>query len=251
MLGTGWGIMQVAVTRQAGFRPESLQPAAFYNVAASGACWQDVAGTVPALAAGDPVARLSDLSGQARHLVQTVPAARPLLQVAGAHRWLEFDGIDDSLVGGPVHVAVRQIVGSYRSAVVSSNTHVIYGAVMGGGRSYVAFSNGEFSAGVGSHVTSTIRIAGAVSGAVVVASLAYDGARVVLRRDGITGYDAPQSGSAAPGFAAALGGMNRAGSVDSFFKGSVHALIDMGRLLTATEQVAVERWLGEVCRTAV
>jgi hypothetical protein len=57
-------------------------------------CFLDVAGTIPA-GAGDPVARVQDISGNGRHATQATVAARPTLLQDSAGRWfLRYDGGD-------------------------------------------------------------------------------------------------------------------------------------------------------------
>ena len=56
----------------------------------AGKVWQDTAGTVAAVADGDPVARIDDLSGNNRHMVQSDDTKRPTLKISGGRRWLEF-----------------------------------------------------------------------------------------------------------------------------------------------------------------
>jgi len=60
--------------------------------------FQDVAGTVPVEADGDPVALMLDKSGNGNHAAQPVVAARPTWRSDGTLSWLEFDGVDDRLV---------------------------------------------------------------------------------------------------------------------------------------------------------
>lgn len=71
--------------------------------------FQDTAGTIPALAIGDPIALVLDKSGNGNHLVQNTATRRPLVSASG----LYFDGIDDCFVtvgvvdtGGSESVAV-------------------------------------------------------------------------------------------------------------------------------------------------
>lgn len=59
--------------------------------------FEDSTGTIPATADGDPVGRLLDKSGNGRHLVQDINAARPILRHSGGGTWLEFDGVDDRM----------------------------------------------------------------------------------------------------------------------------------------------------------
>ena len=60
--------------------------------------FQDVAGTVPVMADGDPVALMLDKSGNANHATQPTAAARPTWRTGGQLAWLEFDGVDDRMV---------------------------------------------------------------------------------------------------------------------------------------------------------
>lgn len=70
--------------------------------AASSPLWQDAAGTVPAVADGDPVRRWDDLSGNGRHFVAPSDAARPTLKLAvqNGRPVLRGDGVDDQLACG-------------------------------------------------------------------------------------------------------------------------------------------------------
>lgn len=76
--------------------PLSLSPFAWWRVV-PGSIWQDTAGTTAAAVDGDPVGRVDDLSGNARHLLQSTAAARPVYRTSGGLHWLEFDGVDDRL----------------------------------------------------------------------------------------------------------------------------------------------------------
>jgi hypothetical protein len=44
-----------------------------------------------------PVGRVSDLSGNGKHLLQATASKRPIYRTSGGHHWLEFDGGDDYL----------------------------------------------------------------------------------------------------------------------------------------------------------
>lgn len=61
--------------------------------------YQDAAGTIPVIAAGQPVGLMKDKSGRNNHAYQTASASRPILQrnvTTGAY-YLTFDGADDFL----------------------------------------------------------------------------------------------------------------------------------------------------------
>lgn len=64
--------------------------------------FQDVAGTIPITADGQPVAMMLDSSGNNNHAVQSIVAARPTWRTDGTHAWLEHDGVDDRLLISPI-----------------------------------------------------------------------------------------------------------------------------------------------------
>lgn len=59
--------------------------------------FQDVAGTIPVVNDGDPVALMRDKSGNGNHATQTVSTSRPVYKTDGVLHWLYFDGVDDYL----------------------------------------------------------------------------------------------------------------------------------------------------------
>jgi hypothetical protein len=59
--------------------------------------FQDSAGTTPVTAAGQPVGRMLDLSGNGHHATQTTAGKRPTYQTDGTLHWLAFDGVDDAM----------------------------------------------------------------------------------------------------------------------------------------------------------
>lgn len=71
----------------------------FYDPNVLSTMFQDAAGTVPVTAVGQPVGLIRDKSGRNNHARQTNSASRPILRknaVTGAN-YLEFDGTDDFL----------------------------------------------------------------------------------------------------------------------------------------------------------
>jgi hypothetical protein len=55
--------------------------------------FQDSAGTTPVTAAGQPVGRINDKSGNGNNLLQTTAGARPVLQIDTGHNYLACDGV--------------------------------------------------------------------------------------------------------------------------------------------------------------
>lgn len=70
---------------------------AVYDFSDLSSLFQDEAGTIPVTAAGQPVGKILDLSGNGNHLHAHDPSYRPLLQTDGTHYYLDGDGIDDYL----------------------------------------------------------------------------------------------------------------------------------------------------------
>ncbi|MDP4032400.1 MAG: hypothetical protein Q8P60_06025 [Pseudorhodobacter sp.] len=73
---------------------------AWYDPSVLTSLFQDAAGSVPVTAPGQPVGRISDLSGNGLHALQPVSAARPVLETDGVRYWLAFDGVDDYMTAG-------------------------------------------------------------------------------------------------------------------------------------------------------
>ena len=70
---------------------------AWFNPEDMSTMYQDAAGTIPVTAAGQPVGKVLDISGNGNHATQPITAARPtLVQINGLYA-LSFDGIDDYL----------------------------------------------------------------------------------------------------------------------------------------------------------
>ncbi|MER8762902.1 hypothetical protein [Mesorhizobium sp. M0968] len=70
---------------------------AWYDPSDLSSLWQDTAATTPVAADGDPVRRMNDKSGRGHNLTTASLAASPLYRTDGTYRWLEFDGVDDTM----------------------------------------------------------------------------------------------------------------------------------------------------------
>lgn len=84
-----------------GFNPLSLFAAgavgAWYDPSDLTTLFQDAAGTIPVTAAGQPVRRMNDKSGNGFHAIAPSDAARPILGQSGADYYLDPDGVNDYL----------------------------------------------------------------------------------------------------------------------------------------------------------
>ena len=70
---------------------------AWYDPSDKSTLFQDVAGTIPVTAHGDPVGLMKDKSGNGNHATQSVSASRPIYKTDGVLHWLQADGVDDRL----------------------------------------------------------------------------------------------------------------------------------------------------------
>lgn len=87
----------------------SALPGFSYDVSNISTLWQDVAGTVPVIEPGDPVARVDDVSSRGNHATQSVGASMPTYQVdANGKGYLQFDGLDDFLVTPAINLTAYQ-----------------------------------------------------------------------------------------------------------------------------------------------
>lgn len=68
--------------------------------------FQDTIGTTPVTAVGQSVGLILDKSGKGNNAAQTTSAARPVLQQdANGKYYLQFDGVDDSLITGTFNLS--------------------------------------------------------------------------------------------------------------------------------------------------
>lgn len=85
MFGMGSGLWS---TQQLADPIFALDPLAWYDPSDRGTLFQDAAGLVPVVAAGDPVRLMQDKSGNGYHLVANSDAARPTYETDGRRHWL-------------------------------------------------------------------------------------------------------------------------------------------------------------------
>jgi len=130
-------------------------PASLFSTGAQGAwldpsdfstLFQDVAGTVPVVADGDPVALMLDKSGNGNHAAQSVAAARPTWHTDGGGRpYIDFDGVDDILEAPfAVNHTFSTLSMGYQGTISGQNGGIIFGVGIGStGRDYIYTSFGN------------------------------------------------------------------------------------------------------------
>jgi hypothetical protein len=96
------------------FSPSELfkngEKGAWYDPSDLTTMFQDSAGTTPVTADGQPVGLIRDKSGNNNHASQPVANKRPTYRQAGAERWLDFDGVDDSLFTASINLSTTSKV---------------------------------------------------------------------------------------------------------------------------------------------
>lgn len=89
--------------------------------------YQDYLGTTPA-AVDSPVGKINDKSGNGKHLTQPTAASRPILRVDGSgNYYLEYDGVDDALVGPLLNTMLTannyEVISAFRSTLATNNAN--------------------------------------------------------------------------------------------------------------------------------
>jgi hypothetical protein len=92
------------------FTPALLSPVAWYDPSDLTTLFQDEAGTIPATANGDLVARMNDKSGNGRHLTQSSASRLPLLQISGGKTYIRGDGVDDFLISASIDLTAANVL---------------------------------------------------------------------------------------------------------------------------------------------
>lgn len=117
-----------------GFTPASLFSGGFtgwtYDVAESGAVFQERSAHTTPSADNGVVGTLIDFSGSTNNATAPADAARPLLRSGSGRKWLEFDGSDDCLAflgSGIVASNYTVVVGFAKRSVPGGSTIPIIG----------------------------------------------------------------------------------------------------------------------------
>lgn len=134
--------------------PASLFPAQGYilNPSDISTMWQDSAGTTPVTAAGNPVGRIIDVSGNGYIFTQATAANRPTYQISATTGagCLRFDGVNDYLsstatVNLSSGTKLFTAIGMSRNSGGSQRIPIFggYGAVSGGFTVYAPVGNDD------------------------------------------------------------------------------------------------------------
>jgi len=165
--------------------------------------------------------------------------------VASRH-YLQFDGVDDFLTGGPVHGADRTVVGGFTRLGPSTS---FYGAWSGTNRrSYLGTltANGRFGLGIGdSNAANTlVDVAGDVTNKPIVGLMFHSSDGSFLARVNATMQNSgAYAGSPSPGYSAAMGGLG-APTINNFSPCRVGPVLDFNVGLSPAERAQCEAWVN-------
>lgn len=228
--------------------------------------FQDVAGTVPVTAVGQPVALMLDKSGRGNHLSINVPASRPILRqnaTTGAY-YLATDGADDYMVSAPIDFTGTDSVSLFSGMRKLSDAGT---AVFAEFSASVTANQGAFA--VFAPSSSGLPRIAFLSRGTLQANATYDNAAVaapvslVATASGQISADVAAlrvNGAAAAQSLADQGSGNygnhplylfRRGGTSLPWAGHFYGLVGVGRLTTAAETMNVERWLARKVGVAV
>lgn len=227
---------------------ERLSPVLWLDPYDKSTLFQDAAGTTPVTADGDPVGLWMDKSGNSNHFSQSTTAAKPTYRESGGLAWLEFDGVDDSLLLSGALVKTSQVTviagGSVSSAatdqyLLNQNRTTLnsFRVDMGSGRSKFGSVGATGSASASTAISlSTPYIQTGIGDT--------ENNTSTLRIDGTQEGSNPtvQGGGAYTGGDTAIGRLSS--SESRFFDGNSYGFIVYDRVLTIPEIEAGEQYMA-------
>lgn len=222
--------------------------------------FQDAAGAVPINAAGQPVGLIRDKSGRNNHAFQTNSASRPILRqnaVTGAN-YLEFDGTDDFLqtsnidftgtdkvslfagvrkLGNSSPAVVYELSGSWG---VNPGTFALLAPSYVGGVGYTATARLDIADTVNQQAIITSGYSSPVS-SVITSLLATD---TKLRVDGVLKVT-NNANKGTGNYGNYPLNIGRRGGASLPLNGHIYGLIGIGKLVSDSETVAIEKELAK------
>lgn len=235
---------------------------AWYDPSDLTTMFQDSAGTTPVTADGQPVGKILDKSGRGNHATQATAASRPLYKTDGTYHWLQFDGVDDSLITANIDFtsttkmsvfaglrkasdaaagqyfetstdAAAANPGALRLSAPTAAAAENYGGLFSGATALSSGSYSGFPALVKNVVTTLINCA--ASGFTNIFTTRIN-QTVATPSVGANGDSAANFGNY-PAFFGSRNGLER-------FNGNIYSLIVRGALSTADEITATETWVA-------
>ena len=235
----------------------------FYDPNDLSTMFQDSAGTVPVTGVGQPVGLIRDKSGRNNHAFQTASASRPILRknaVTGAN-YLEFDGSDDFLRTNNIDftgtdkvslfAGVRKLSDASVGTVVESGSN--YTSPRGGFVINAPLSTASYGAGISgvSGSVSTGNISGYAAPNSAILSLKSDLSKEISTdqlkvRINATDKTYSSANTAQGGnFANTTIHIGRRNGTTFPFNGHLYSLIGVGKLVSDSETLAIEKEIAK------
>ena len=234
---------------------------AWYDPSDLTTMFQDRAGTTPVTADGQTVGKILDKSGRGNHAVAPSDAARPLYKTGGGLHWIQFDGIDDSLVTSSFAWGTNKstvVVGVLNNNSSAFGLPFVFGSdpIVDAGAfgSYVNIAaNGDYAIAAKGSSHCYLKTDGASIPRTDVATFTYDLSETIYSDSLKLRINAA---SASLTFVAGgnLGGgdfgtypinIGRRGDNSSFLVGNIYSVVIRGALSTTQEISDTETWIAD------
>lgn len=233
------------------FSPASLfaggYAGAFYDASDIASLYQDSAGTTAVTAAGQPVGRISDKSGNGLHAIQSTAGARPAWSADASGRMsLSFDGVDDMLQNATVNITAYPLTVAIavRFPAPAASASIVSLASSGSADwRTIKASNGSNNVEIYERASGRNRgaLVPADSGHVIIAE--WTASDVFSEIDGEQlGVNTTDYATFGSGVRIALG-QDRAG-VGSLYSGRIHAAVVINKSLSTEEKAKLRQFLG-------
>ena len=233
---------------------------AFYDPSIMSTLWQDSAGTTPVTAAGQPVGKMLDLSGNGNHAIQATAINRPTLQQDGYGRYyLSFNGTN-SWMYTSASISINGVGGVGNSAVVGfANANLTPQTMLfevANRASLVRFMTNKQFAYVYYDPTGTSPQASAssslVNNSIYVGSsrVSYALGQIQAWSNNVTGGAQTTTPNPFLTTAVQLNLGSQAG-LGYFYQGSMYAGFAIARPLTDSELAAARTYIGGKCGVAI
>lgn len=224
------------------FDPATLfqagQPGGWYDPSDLSTLWQDSAGTLPVTAAGQPVGRIADKSGNGKHLTQSASANCPTLQFdSKGNAYLSFDGVAAYLSG-----TLALTLPFDRISAICQTSWTLGRNILSGGSTGILYQSNaspklRISDGLSGPMKDTLPIG--VNGVVTERHIAN--AQQIAVNTGP--YSVADAGSAAPTLLA-IGGKPSGSNLSNF---RLYGLLVRAGSLSGEELAGVRNWLAAKC----
>lgn len=194
--------------------------------------------STPVTADGQAIGRVEDLSPSNKDGTQGTSGSRGLWKTT---HWLGDGGNDHLLTDLVPAASLTLAVCAY-----TAGAGIIIGAsgALGVDRAYIRVASNVLGGGIGDQNQATITTAMNVNDTIFVALLRTDGATVKMAHNGEEKYSGAQVGIIQTATPFAIGGLNSAGALSTYFAGRIYRAIAVQRYLPDNLVLPTMRALG-------